>query len=362
VDAVFEQPPGPAAVLARILAVLEDLDPDVCRVPVEKRLHLGDLDEAVAVYQKAARLHPGCGEVFYNLAQVYFKKLFVPEATEALETARRLGFAPAKGTVAVPSQQTYAAVAYPGLTAGTIEAACRDEAGLYPPEVSLAGWRALLGAPPLPLYLLVGAPLVLSLLIIMGQSGQAGRRECQNCGIPLCRTCCKMRDGSMMCTACGEVAQRAQSEMILATLLKNRSRAEGMAYTQRIVRLGKLLPGAGHLASGRLGAAWFRLSVVAAGLFLVLAGWAFDLGAEWDRPGLLLPVEMINPTFAPLPASCWPGLSGMSVLAGITLLCLAWLTAFLDGPNLRRGIPDRYSLILTTAHQNAEPQYGPAVR
>lgn len=321
----------------------------------------GRLDAAVSLYQRTIEYHPKAGEVHYNLAQVYFKKLFVPEATEAMEMARQCGFDPGEAAER-QAAAGYSPLVYPALTAGEFRDACRVEAANYPLEITFASWRPLLGAPPLPLYAVVGGPLVIALLFMMGRSGHKDRKECENCGIPLCRTCCKVRDGAWMCAQCGEIAQRAQSDMILATLLKNRSRSEGMAYSQRIVHLGRILPGAGHLASGRLLAAWFRLNLVAGGLFLAVGGWAFDPGAPLDEPALLLPVEMIHPDLAPLPAALWPGLSHPAVLGGIALLALAWALALWDGTDLRRGIPDRYSLIPMTAQKDAGYEFGPTAR
>lgn len=317
--------------------------------------YLGGMDDAVQAYTQAAEAYPQRGEVPYNVAQVYFKKLFVPEAGEALEKARALGFSP----VAVdhnPTQRgAYSAVVYPSLTAREVNEACRFEAGAYPPLVTISTWRWLLGAPPLPLYVLVGAPFVLALVLVMWWSRQNDPRECENCGAPLCGSCCKVKDTAWLCAGCGETAERSKSDMVLATLLKNKSRAEGMAHVSRIVRLGRILPGAGHLATNRFWAGWLRISLVAAGLFLIFGAWAFDPGSELATPGLQLDVECIHPRWFPLPATLWPGWNSVTVLAGAALLTAAWLIAFLDGPGLRRGINDRYSLAPTSGTRESVP-------
>jgi hypothetical protein len=305
--------------------------------------YLGRLEEAIGRYQAAARIHPKQGVIPYDLAQVYFKKLFVPEATAALEQSRSLGFLAPK---AKPADGTgdFAAVVYPGLTDAALADACRDEAGLYPPLLTVSSWRRQLGLPGLPLFALAGAPLLLALLVIGTSKRQHDPRECENCGVPLCRTCCKVRDGAWLCAACGETADRARSDMILATLLKNRSRDEGLARNTRMVRLGRILPGAGHLASGRVGHAWFRLSVLAAGLFLLCAGWIFPPSGAWTTPGLLLDAELVHAAWLPLPVAAWHGWTALPVLAGLALVAAAWLIALLDGPALRRGLHDRHSL------------------
>ncbi|MBE0564460.1 MAG: tetratricopeptide repeat protein, partial [Krumholzibacteria bacterium] len=304
---------------------------------------LGRLEEAVARYEAAARTNPTRGEIPYNLAQVYFKKLFVPEATAALDRSRALGYVAPAG-VQDERSGSYAAVVYPGLTNRALAEACRAEAALYPPLVTVASWRKVLGVPPAPLLALVGVPFLAALLVIGTSRRQQDPRECENCGVPLCHGCCKVRDSAWLCPACGETADRARSSMILATLLKNRSRDEGMARGARVIRLGRLVPGAGHLVTGRVGAAWFRVALVAAGWSLLCAGWSFDPAADWSTPGLLLDAETVDPRWLPLPAAQWEGWTGLPTLGGIALIALAWLIAMLDGPGLRRGLHDRHSL------------------
>lgn len=304
----------------------------------------GRLDEAATAYKAAAAAHPSRGAVSYNLAQVYFKKLFVPEATEALERARSLGFKAATLSDESIRRDGYSPVFYPPLTSPELAAACRFEAVNYPPLVTIASWEHLLGAPPAPLYLLLGAPLLLAALLIWKWSRQNDPRCCENCGIPVCITCSRVRDSAWLCPGCGETADRARSGLILGTLLKNRSRSEGMAYSSKIVRLGRLVPGAGHLVTGHFLAGWIRLAVLSAGVFLMTAGWAFDPGAEWASPGLLVAGEAIHPVWLPLPLALWTGWQSLPLLAGEILLVLGLLTGLMDGPSLRRGIPERYSM------------------
>ena len=116
-----------------------------------------------------------------------------------------------------------------------------------------------------------------------------------------------------------------------------------MKNTQRIVNLGHILPGAGHLASGRVAAAWFRLSMVAWGFFLITAGWMFDSGAPWKSPGLLIPSETFHSLWLPLPQDMWTGWLSLPFLFGASLLVLGWLIALFDGSNLRQGMPEHFS-------------------
>ena len=324
--------------------------------------YLGRMDDAAAAYKQTAQAYPKRGEVHYNLAQVYFKKLFIPEASESLEQARKLGFAPVVSDAKPTSHGGYSAVVYPSLTTAEMSAACAFEAGTYPDLVTISSWRWLLGAPPLPLYMLIGAPFLMALLMVMWWSRQNDPRECDNCGMPLCGNCCKVADSAWLCAGCGETAERSKSDLVLATLLKNKSRAEGMALSQRIIRLGKVLPGAGHLASGHFWAGWTRLSLVAMGLFLIFGAWAFDPGAEFATPGLQLNAENIHSVWFPMPANLWTGWSGLTILLGGGLLVGAWIIAILDGPGLRRGISDRYTLASTADAEDSAPLASVGVR
>ena len=118
-----------------------------------------------------------------------------------------------------------------------------------------------------------------------------------------------------------------------------------MAYSNKIVRVGRLSPGAGHLATGQFLAGWSRLGILAIGIFLASFGWAFDPGAEWASPGLLSPAEAINSMWFPLPLALWNGWQNLPVLAGGILVVLVLLTALLDGPGVRKGIPDRDAMV-----------------
>jgi hypothetical protein len=325
--------------------------------------YLGKLDEATGAYRQAATAFPKRGEIPFNLAQVQYKKLFVPEATASLDQARRLGFDPPRANGEPNPREGFSAVVYPGLTGPQMAAACDREGRTYAPLVVMSGWRYLLGAPPVPLYVLVGAPLLLALLAVAWNSRRPDIHECDNCGAPLCRSCGGAHEGATLCGGCAETSIRSRSDLVLGTLLKNRGRSEGLAHSARIIRMGRFLPGAGHLATGCFWGGWLRLSLVAGGLFLVLAGWAFDPGAELNTPGLLLPVEAIHPVLLPLPAALWPGLGGAPVTAGLVLLCLAWLIALLDAPALRRRLHDRFTTITTgTAKKQPARRAGAGAR
>jgi hypothetical protein len=198
-----------------------------------------------------------------------------------------------------------------------------------------------LSTPPVPAYIFLAATLILALCLAYGSSHQHDPRSCKNCGWVICYSCCLVRDGAWLCHSCGETADRAKSKMVLATLLKNRSRAQGLKNAQRLSRLGRLLPGAGHLAAGQLGKGLVRLILLTTSLFLLLCGWAFDPSALFTNPGLLLPEETIHPVWFPLPAAAWPGPLSITVVLGGLLFLALYLLAQLDAVGLRHRLPDR---------------------
>ncbi len=315
----------------------------------------GRLDQALSRYQQAQTVHPQQGEAGYNMAQVYFKKLFIPEATAALEKSRQQGFYAPTHMDKRTRNQGYSPVVYPGLSNDDLLQACAFEAENYPPLMTISSWQNFLGSPPLPLFLVLIVPLFLAVALIMWWSHQQDPRECENCGLALCRDCCRVRDAAWLCPACGEMAARSRSDVVLATLMKNRSRDEGMKHSLRIVRLGRSIPGAGHLASERFVAGWLRISLAAWGCFLVSAGWIFDSGAQWKSPGMILPPEAIDPLWLPLPRDLWTGWMSLPILVGAGLLLITTIIALFDEQNLRQGMPERFSWAPTPSN-DGEPK------
>ena len=311
----------------------------------------GSLDTAVQGYLAARKLAPDRGEIPYNLAQVYFKKLFIPEASEALKDARTLGFNPPPWQADTGSANSYSPVVYLGPDPATIAASCAWEEKDYPPLAHLASWGHFLGCPPLSLFLLLVASLALAIALIFGWGNRGDSRNCDNCGKIICADCCRVREGIWLCNGCGETAERARSDMVLATLLKNRSRTAGMAHSVVVARMSRLLPGAGHLVLGETTKALLRCTLLAAGIYLVAFGWVFDLSAEWQSPGLVLAEETVNQVWFPLPLAAWCGWNFWSMTTGAVLIAIAYLIALLDGSNMRHRMPERFILGSTEPDQ-----------
>ncbi|HOX26727.1 MAG TPA: hypothetical protein PLL30_06055 [Candidatus Krumholzibacteria bacterium] len=303
---------------------------------------LSRFDEALGDYRRARVLDPLRGEIPFNMAQVYFKKLFVPEAGQALDDARARGFDPAVAQGAVPAAQEFSAVVYLPIEKEDLRASARSEAMRYQPLAGLAAWNYFLGAPPLPLFVLLGGLFAIALLLAYWSGIQDDIHRCGNCGTEICRGCCTERDGAWLCRECADTANRSRSDMVMGTLLKNRSRAVGLASTSRLVLLARLLPGAAHLALGETARALGRLALVAVAVFLVAFAWAFDPSTTWSSPGLVLAEESVHPLWLPLPAASWPGWLGWPVALGWVLLAIAYMIGITDGARLRLQLPERF--------------------
>ncbi len=303
--------------------------------------YLSRFDDALTWYRQARELAPERGEIPFNMAQVYFKKLFVPEAGQALDDARALGFSPLEQTGAARPAADFSPTVYLELSRQDLRASARGEQALYPPMASIAAWKHFLGAPPLPLFLVLAGLLTMALLLTYWGGLQDSARHCDSCGSEICRRCCRLHDGGLICQDCAETALRSRSEMVLATLLKNRSRAVGLATTARYARLARLLPGAAHLGIGEPGRAARRLALLATAIFLIGFGWTFDPATTWSTPGVTLAEETVHPLWLPLPAAAWPGLLGWPVAAGWLLLAAVYLLGLMDAARLRSRLPER---------------------
>ncbi len=302
----------------------------------------GYLDAAINGYQLVRKLAPKHGEIPYNLAQVYFKKLFVPEASDALRDARALGFNPPVWENPSSQAEGYSPVVYLGPTSAELRASSSWEAPNYDPYAHMASWNFFLGCPPLSLFIVLAGSLLMAMAFTFWWSHQNDPRNCGNCNWTICHECSRVHDGVWLCPSCGETADRARSDMVLATLLKNRSVAVRLQHSQRINLTSRILPGAGHLLVGDLGRAIWRLAGVAVALYLVLFAWAFDPAASWLTPGLLLASETIHPVWFPLPNHTWPGWTDWTLAVGGMLLLIMYLLAMIDGTNLRHRIPERF--------------------
>ena len=230
---------------------------------------LGDVDRAVAGFQRAAALDSLRSVPFYNLSQAYLHKLFLKEGGQSLEKAQRLGFAVTRQVERLPRGAVY--FLRPSL-GDYWRLAWNTPVEIDPFEVLATRW-SWSGVP--------GAHVGTWLTAILGVSIFLGlvvprRRlvfECVNCGTLACRHCRGEHEGAVLCSGCAQTARRAKSEMVLSTLLRNRRRDAEASYQRRMETLDAFLPGAGSLADGvRRRGAWSALLLSASLTAIVLGG------------------------------------------------------------------------------------------
>jgi hypothetical protein len=245
-----------------------------------------DYDRAVAGYQHAAALDSTRGSTHYNLAQAYIKKLFFKEGGEYMQRASRHGFQLENDGARLPSGAVY----YQSATAADSWRTAMTERGRIHALDLLAPWQGWLGVPVDHMAWWLGAALVAAGVLARWRRRDRLVFECANCGRLACPACSGQHDGSILCSPCHATAQRARSEVVLSTLLRNRRRTTESAFHQRVQRLNLWAFGAGELYNGTR-----RRGIVLALILATLVAGAVApaplLGDLWDapRPETMLP-------------------------------------------------------------------------
>jgi len=208
--------------------------------------YLGDVDRAVAGFQRAVTVDANRGALHHNLSQSYLRKLFMREGGESMERAIRLGFIASQQPLPLPNGAVYYAAPH---DRELWRLAWRDRAILRPVHlIAPYGW--LLGVPASH----VGTWL-LALVAVLPLLGRILPRpklvyECANCKTLSCARCSGEHDGIVLCSSCVQHARRAKSEMVLATLLRNRRHGAENRSAERWSRWNLFFFGAGHLQDG----------------------------------------------------------------------------------------------------------------
>ncbi len=251
---------------------------------------LGNYDRAVAGFQRSASLDSTRGLVYYNLAQAYIKKLFFKEGGEYMQRASRLGFELGSSAQRLPAGAVYYHLPS---TWDSWKIAWKERSSLNPYDL-LSPWSSWMGVPADHIAAWLAVTLLLSVIAMKLLSRERLVYECSNCGQLTCPRCSGEHEGSILCPRCHTTAQRARSEVVLSTLLRNRRRAAEYAFHTRARKLNAWAIGAGDLYNG----------VRKRGLFLTLASWACAFGillpggilpSPWQPPssGILLPLPRI---------------------------------------------------------------------
>lgn len=230
---------------------------------------LGDVDRAVAGFQRATALDSLRAVPYYNLSQAYLHKLFLKEGGTALQAAMRRGFAVTEQVERLPRGAVY----FLRPSAGDYWRMAWNSPSPVGPFDALTGHAAWLGVPAAHVGSWLTAILVVSVVLGVAVPRKRMVFECVNCGALTCRHCRGEHEGAVLCTGCAMTARRAKSEMVLNTLLRNRRRDAEADYQRRMATLDAWLPGAGALADGaRPRGVWSAILLALALAALLLGG------------------------------------------------------------------------------------------
>ncbi|RKZ18467.1 hypothetical protein DRQ53_00065 [bacterium] len=239
----------------------------------------GDMDRAVAGFQRAVSLDPTRAVTYYNMSQAYLQKLYLKEGGEALQSALSRGFSLTSQVERLPRGAVY--FLRPDL-ADSWRIAWASNASLTPFDL-LQPWQRWIGVPPGHVVGWLIATLMTSILLAFAFPRRKLVFECASCGGLTCRHCRGEHDGAVLCADCGAIARRAKSELVLATMLRNHRREADTRYQNRLRELDRWVPGAGRLIDGvqRRGV----ISAIAVSLSIVLIALGGPpIQDAWDAP------------------------------------------------------------------------------
>ena len=284
---------------------------------------LGNIDRAVAGFQRSVALDSTRAVTHYNLGQAYMQKLFLREGGASLRTALELGFVAADQHEPLPRGAVY----FRRPSAPQLWSLAWTERSAITPFDLLHDQSHWTGVPSGHIPYWLGATLLVS--VALSTIWRRDRRvfECVNCGELACPLCQGEHEGAVLCRGCARTARRARSEMVMQTLLRNRRRDAESAYLLRISRLDRWGLGLGRIVDGLRGRG------IVTALFLGAAGGALLLGRA-----------PLGDPWAPLPEGWW-SLWRWCGLA--TLVVAAVLNGLLEGPRRGRHLQPHPSSIVS---------------
>jgi tetratricopeptide (TPR) repeat protein len=237
----------------------------------------GDVDRAVAGFQRAVSLDSTRAVSFYNLSQAYLQKLYLKEGGQALQSALSRDFSLASQVERLPRGAVY--FLRPDLLdswriAWSTNATVKSFDLLEP-------WRRWVGVPSAHVTNWLVGTLGLALALGLVFPRRKLVFECANCGSLTCRHCRGEHEGAVLCTHCHSIARRAKSEVVLTTMLRNRRRESDTRYQERLRGFDRTFPGSGRLIDGAHRKGVFTGLLVSLALVWIVLGDA-PLRDAWD--------------------------------------------------------------------------------
>lgn len=255
----------------------------------------GRVDEALAMYAKAASTEEGSAAAHFNASQIHTQRLDYERANEALQHASAIDFDLVKHHQAQTTQDGLLVLA---------------DQWLAPERFWHALWKAPLdpgSTGSLPVGLrgpieTTGWPFSVAAVLLTVGSFLLGRlqnrrlplRACGNCGRVTCRRCATRRRESALCPDCSRIEQQAETpDFSRVLLLQHRSRLNRRSHLVRTA-LATLVPGYGLLACRRIITPVFLMSAT----WLVMRLWTgasapFAAEARLWMPGHEVPTLLL---------------------------------------------------------------------
>jgi tetratricopeptide (TPR) repeat protein len=212
----------------------------------------GRSDEALALYERAAKSNPRNAAAHFNAAQLHTRRFEYTAANNELKDASAIDFDEVRqyqaraGTAGMlplmdvwPSAQTF----WGGLRSA------RPAHGVRPLPLMLRGHMETAG---LPFSFAAIVALVAGRAFGRWQHRRLPLRSCSNCGVIVCRRCAKRRREAALCPECDRIGAGAETqEFSRVLLLRHRARRRHGARLGRTA-LAALVPGYGLLAHHRV--------------------------------------------------------------------------------------------------------------
>ncbi len=252
--------------------------------------YLGDVDRAVAGFQKAAAVDSTLGIVHHNLSQAYIRKLYLREGSEAMRRSVRHGFDVQSEAEPLPRGAVY----YAKPTERDLWAMAWHAGDETPPHALIPAAGRWLGVPPDHAGLWLAISLALSAILGATLPRKRLTFECANCGTLSCHNCRGEHEGAVLCHECAAHAKRARSELVLSTLLRNRRIEADVIFNRKLRRMNTWLLGAGWIYDGLQSRG---LNTATAFVSLAVAAWlsTWPLQDPWHtiEPPLLNGVRIV---------------------------------------------------------------------
>ncbi len=254
----------------------------------------GQSDEAIQLYQQAAKQDPLEAAPHFNASQLHLRRFEYADANRELRTASTLDFDLVKTYQSRAGSGGLLPLVdvWPGPERfwTTLKATARPDHAL-PLPLTLRGRLETAG---------LGFSFAAAFALILGgwlgrwQARRLPLRVCNNCGVVVCRRCAKRRRETALCAACDAIASGAETaEFSRVLLLQHRARRRDQTRLAHTA-MAALVPGYGLIAHRRVFGPTLMLAVTwLLGRLLWGTTAPFSLAPRLTLPGSEVPASVL---------------------------------------------------------------------